>query len=207
MFYKYILFTFVFSVFAYSAPSTTTKTMTATNQLPGYIGLGLLSYETGTAATSATTGEKSFFGQTFYQLHISKIYSILNQKIEPLFQYGFIGQKSPDGQQKSNVSAIGTRLHFYPTISIPQFDLHSGFGLMAYRIQGKSGTVTLSNGSGTMDFGTSGETKNSTFIYLDLGANYKVDKNRFTIAFLLTKISDSDKKAVSTSLSYSREVF
>jgi hypothetical protein len=201
----FILFTFAE---VKAAPGFSLRSAGAPTSGPdnvGYIGLGILNHDAGVAASDASSGQKPFFGEVYPELSFTGLFKVGDEwALSPVFHYGFIGKKSPDGHEKSSVSAFALR--GCKNLFFNGFRVIAGPGLMLYQIKGSGGDVDLNNGSGTATFGTPSESHTSQLIYLELGAAYQISKYRLEMSLLTSNLFSSTKRAVSTVFSASMEI-
>ncbi len=171
----------------------------------GSIGLGFLNYNSGIAATSASSGSKPFSSELYTQLSVSGMFSVYDQwSLSPVLVYGFPSKKTPEGKETTTVSALGVRAY---RLIDGGFDFHIGPGVMYYQVKGSGGTVTLNNGSSTSNFGIPSGTRTSTLLYMDFGAGYSFWGNyKVEASILMTGLTASNKRAMTHLITFSMEV-
>lgn len=169
-----------------------------------YLGLGYIFHNSGSVATSATSGAKPLFANPYSQITYAHFLEVGGFILSPNFSLGLFSRKSPDGSQKTSVSSLGLRAH--SQIS-SDFDWHYGLGSMAYTIKGSEGTKTLDNGSSTAEFGLPGGSRTSSLLYLDFGLALQHEKFRFEFSVYITKLFDGKKRALNPYLTATYEIF
>lgn len=83
------------------------------------------------------------------------------------------------------------------------YDWGLGVGLMYYEMKGKGGTVTLRNGTGTMEFALADGSKSSKLITTNFGLSANIERHRLGLDLLFESLLSNEKRAYSYLIGYS----
>lgn len=82
------------------------------------------------------------------------------------------------------------------------YDWGLGVGLMYYEIKGKGGTITLRNGTGTMDFALADGGKTSKLVTTQFGLSANMDRHRLGLDLVFESFLSNEKRAYSYLVGY-----
>jgi hypothetical protein len=170
-----------------------------------YFGLGILNHNASIASTDASLASRPYFEEVYTQATLSAVTQVSDEWSASLdFTYGFPQKTTPENKETTGTDALSIRAHW---AALNSLDLHVGPGILYYEIKGQGGTQTENNGSSTATYGIPSDTRVSTLLFLDLGAGYQYDVYRLDASFLVSGITSSAQRAVSSILTFSMGVY
>lgn len=125
-----------------------------------------------------------------------------NLYLAPQLMATLVPIKSWDESTSTSIYHLGLPLGGPLGGSSVEWDWLAGLGLEMYTIKGKGGTITLPNGSGTMDFAVAEGTKTSRLVTTQLGVSASTGSHRFGLDVILEELLSNEKRAYSTLLGY-----
>lgn len=82
------------------------------------------------------------------------------------------------------------------------YDWGLGVGLMYYELKGKGGSITLRNGTGTMEFALADGSKTSKLVTTQFGLAASMERHRFGLDLVFESFLSNEKRAYSYLLGY-----
>lgn len=165
-------------------------------------GIGYLSENALGKTTTSPNSAPGFFGAPSFPFTFKYDWSLYSPwYTSPQMTFTLFPRSSAGG------SAKVTTLHFVFPFGTnfgtqAEWDWFVGPGFMRRTVEGKGGTTTLSNGTGTATFALPGESSSSQLITFNTGASYNVNDHRWGADLIIEGLFSGGKRSMSFMVSY-----